>query len=214
MERLKWTFIKEDTNCNYEVCSNGVIISKVNFPPTPVKTYEEEGGLKVRLHNIGGKHIKKYVHYVVAECFLPNPDNLPYVNHKDGNKWNNNVENLEWSAVNELKKEDEREEVTYTTPAPLYVPQEEDLKPKRGRKKKYDFKTRKEYFNGGFQTTRKGLVSTRGNIERHIRISVPNTAESGGKRTGKGILSTRGSTRGSTGRSTMLKWQTNRGKGH
>ena len=41
------------------------------------------------------------VHRLVAKTFLPNPDNLPCVNHIDGNKHNNHVSNLEWSSFRE-----------------------------------------------------------------------------------------------------------------
>lgn len=42
------------------------------------------------------KKYAKFAHHLVAECFLENPDNLPVVNHKDGNKRNNHYTNLEW----------------------------------------------------------------------------------------------------------------------
>ena len=56
---------------------------------------ENTGYISVNL-NIDNKKKNYALHRLVAQTFLENPDNLPIVNHKDGNKLNNNVENLEW----------------------------------------------------------------------------------------------------------------------
>ena len=53
------------------------------------------GYLKVTLYK-NNKQKPYYIHRLVAEVFIPNPENLPEVNHKDENKLNNNAENLEW----------------------------------------------------------------------------------------------------------------------
>jgi hypothetical protein len=45
------------------------------------------------------KHISKYVHRLIATYFISNPNNYLYVNHKDENKLNNNIENLEWCTA-------------------------------------------------------------------------------------------------------------------
>ena len=42
-----------------------------------------------------------YAHRLVAENFIPNPNHLPIVNHKDGNKLNNNINNLEWASYSD-----------------------------------------------------------------------------------------------------------------
>lgn len=64
---------------------------------------DARGYLRTNLAKNGTNHTVK-VHRVVAEAFIPNPDNLPQVNHKDGDKTNNHVSNLEWCTVSENQR--------------------------------------------------------------------------------------------------------------
>lgn len=52
--------------------------------------------------------VQETVHRLVAMTFIPNPNNLPFVVHKDGNKQNNNVKNLEWNIVRNSAKSKRR----------------------------------------------------------------------------------------------------------
>ena len=53
-------------------------------------------GYKKTIMSINGKQYTVSTHKLVAECYIPNPNKLPEINHIDGNKLNNIVSNLEW----------------------------------------------------------------------------------------------------------------------
>lgn len=75
---------------------------------TPIKTYISTNGYRAFSYYAGGgrknhKMTTMGVHRAVAKALIPNPRNLPEVNHKDGNKLNNHYENLEWVTSKENK---------------------------------------------------------------------------------------------------------------
>lgn len=49
----------------------------------------------------GGKGAKRPIHRLIATAFIPNPDNKPTIDHKDGDRQNNALENLRWATYSE-----------------------------------------------------------------------------------------------------------------
>lgn len=64
---------------------------------------KNNGGYPMVSISVNCKHEMKTVHRLVAKAFIENPYNFPQVNHKDGNKENNSVTNLEWTT-NEINR--------------------------------------------------------------------------------------------------------------
>lgn len=73
------------------------------YPTGELKQNNVHGYMRVALYK-KGVPTRYSVHRLVASAFLKNPNNLPQVNHKDGNKGNNNVKNLEWVTQSQNMK--------------------------------------------------------------------------------------------------------------
>ena len=84
---MKIKQFKED----YYISETGEVFKKLN-------PYVAQNDYKVFKDRYG---IHNQVHRMVAMAFIPNPENKQNVNHKDGNKQNNNVDNLEWCTQQE-----------------------------------------------------------------------------------------------------------------
>lgn len=71
-----------------------------HYPEKELKWYKDHGGYLIssieRTENGIARKINVKQHRLVAMAFIPNPNNLPQVNHKDEDKTNNHVDNLEW----------------------------------------------------------------------------------------------------------------------
>lgn len=87
--------IWKEIDDRYSISNFGRVKSNYRNKDLVLKQRVVNGYLKVNLYK--DKIMKSVsVHRLVAEAFIPNPDDLPEVNHKDENKENNYVDNLEW----------------------------------------------------------------------------------------------------------------------
>ena len=80
--------------------NNGRMYRPRNYKEKIIKTYVDAFGyVYVMLAKKGEKQKHGKIHRLVAEAFITNENNLPMVNHKDENKQNNSVNNLEWCTA-------------------------------------------------------------------------------------------------------------------
>lgn len=86
-------WVKTTRNPKYLVSNTGRIRRDGSDKDHSVR--DRKGYYAVDLYE-NGQRFTERVHILVAEAFVPNPNNNPMVHHKDGNKHNNNAENLEW----------------------------------------------------------------------------------------------------------------------
>lgn len=94
-EPVVWLPIKEFEGL-YEISNRGVVrnrkgdVLKQGIKRTPCTCYKT-----VKLWK-DGKYYTKYIHRLIAEVFIENPNGLPFINHKDEDGTNNSIDNLEW----------------------------------------------------------------------------------------------------------------------
>ena len=119
-----WKTLKE--NNKYEISDTG-LVRRIDTKQT-LSGCITSGYRSIKLTFNNSKQKRFYVHRLVAEHFINNPDpkNKTFVNHKDGNKLNNCIENLEWVSPRENNlhyyreiKEKTKEKKHFNKPIPV-----------------------------------------------------------------------------------------------
>lgn len=91
--------ILDGKESNYIISENGEVFN--TFTNKELRGSITESGYKYFRLSYNGKKFRFYAHRLVAEYYLPNEDSSKIVNHKNGNKLDNNIRNLEWVSHSE-----------------------------------------------------------------------------------------------------------------
>ena len=89
-------------NGNYTISEDGVVLSNnakfLNRADKSIKHLLTDDGYEFVRLSLNSKMKKHFIHRLIAQHFIPNPQGLEQVNHIDGNKRNNKISNLEWCS--------------------------------------------------------------------------------------------------------------------
>ena len=95
---MEWRKISR--NNNYSVNRNGDVRNDTTGQIKKPYVNKDNGYLTVDLYR-DNKSMKVTVHRLLAEAFIPNPENKPCIDHKDGDRQNNSLTNLRWATYSE-----------------------------------------------------------------------------------------------------------------
>lgn len=93
-------WVKISRNQNYSINENGEVRNDLNGTIKKPTLNKSNGYLYLDLYE-NNKRVKVSLHRLVAEAFIPNIENKPTVDHKDGNRQNNSISNLRWASYSE-----------------------------------------------------------------------------------------------------------------
>lgn len=89
------------TQGNYKISTLGRVMSLVGKCKLLSVRKDKNGYMKINIGRYNKYKLSSLIHRLVAETFIPNPDNKPCIDHINGDKSDNNVNNLTWVTYHE-----------------------------------------------------------------------------------------------------------------